>query len=165
MYHRPLWLPNHCCVDGEPQQVLTDLYDIFAKDFKSGAIVLMRMRVSWDQRILDGGSYEEGFWHIITRRDHSSGERLFDPRRAERLPWCRPTIINAEDPVAVKVWDYSEGRGNVRTYVWLENWDYVVIFQKRCTKKGAVAFLVTAYHIDGSYTRASMKRKYEKRVA
>lgn len=74
------------------------------------------------------------------------GGRTFDPRRAERLPWCGLTISNSKDPF-VTVWDYMEGGGRIRTYIWLETLDYVVILEKRRQRIGTIAFLVTAYHV------------------
>lgn len=68
-----------------------------------------------------------------------------------------------QDP-GVKVWDYEEGSGKIRTYLWLESLDYVVILEKqRKGKKREAAFLVTTFHLDGESTRRSMRRKYERR--
>lgn len=58
----------------------------------------------------------EAFWHLITRTDDLTGERLFDPRRAERLIWCATIIRNSMDP-AVKQRMYSEGTGKIRRYL------------------------------------------------
>lgn len=89
-------------------------------------------------------------------------ERLFDPRRGERLPWCGPTISNAADG-AVKVWDYMEASGGLRTYVWLEGWDYVIVLEKRQMRVGEVVFLITAFYVDGDSRRRSLRGKYERR--
>lgn len=120
------------------------------------------MPVWWNQRKLEGERYEEGFWHLITKTDQQSNERLLDPRRAERLPWCKPTLTNSSDP-QVKVWDYREANNKIRTYVWLENWDYVIVVEKRQHNRGIIAFLITAYHLDYNSTRRNLKAKYEKR--
>ncbi len=164
MTGRPDWLPAMCSVDGEWNKVCPYLYQIFESDFKGRKPTLLTMLVWWHRRVLkdDPYGYEEGFWHLITRHDENGGERLFDPRRAERLPWCGPTISNAADH-AVKVWDFEEGRGQLRTYVWLEKWDYAIVFEKRSMRVGIVAFLVTAFHVDGEYRRRLLLRKFEKR--
>jgi hypothetical protein len=159
----PAWLPKAVSVDGEYHEVVALLYKIFETDFKVARPRLGPLLVWWDKRILPGEQYEEGFWHLITREDNRTGERLHDPRRAERLPWCGPTIRHHDDPT-VTVWDYREAGGNTRTYVWLEQFDYVIILEKTLTRRyGEVAFLVTAYHVDGEDHRKSLRRKFESR--
>lgn len=157
----PSWLPEIVSVNGQWEQVLKRLYSIFERDFVRGGCRFQDMPVWWDRHKSDGDEYEEGFWHLITKMDNHSGERLLDPRRAERLPWCRPTLTNSTDP-EVKVWDYRESDGRLATYVWLENWDYVIIVRKRQQNRGPIAFLVTAYHVDYNSTRRNLRRKYEK---
>jgi hypothetical protein len=159
----PGWLPEIISVNGEYREVVARLYVIFETDFKVARPRLGKLQVWWDKRILPGEQYEEGFWHLITRSDRATLDRLHDPRRAERLPWCRPTICHHADP-AVTAWDYREATGKVRTYLWLEQIDYVIILEKRPTKShGTVAFLVTAYHVDGEDTRRSLRQKFDRR--
>ncbi|MGH7598766.1 MAG: hypothetical protein ACREOI_20625 [bacterium] len=142
---------------------LAMLYSIFDTDFKQTKRFFEGRPVWWDRRILAGDRYEEGFWHLITKTDQSTNERLLDPRRAERLPWCGPTISNSADQ-AIKVWDFQESGGRLRTYVWLEERDYVIILEKRQQRLGEIAFLITAFHVDGDSRRRNLKAKYEKRV-
>ena len=77
-----------------------------------------------------------------------------------------PAILHPSGP-AVKVWGYRKGNGRIRTYVWLEDLDYVVVLQKRPvrTRRGpiAIAFLVTAFHLDGEGSRRWFRRSYEAR--
>jgi hypothetical protein len=157
----PEWLPGMVNVNGDPQNVITTLHGIFDADFRLYGRHFLTMRVWWDRRVIDP-PYEEGFWHLVTRKDHVRGERLMDFRRAERLPWCGPTITNCDDG-CVRVWDYLEGGGQMRTYVWLEPHDYVVILEKQAKRFGTVAFLVTAFHVDGKQKREDLERKYKKR--
>jgi hypothetical protein len=124
----PESLPAMVNVNGEPDKVFSLLYAIFDADFQSSGRRFQTMLVWWDRRVIDP-PYEEGFWHLITRKDYGSGERLLDFRRAERLPWCGPAITNCGDG-CVRVWDYEEGDLRLRTYVWLEAHDYVVILEK-----------------------------------
>ena len=160
---RPSWLPDIVPVNGIWEQILARLYRVFDHDFRRSGCRFGSLPVWWDRRKLQGEKYEEGFWHLITKFDHTQGARLLDPRRAERLPWCKPTIQHLMD-TAVRVWDYSEGR-QVRTYVWLESWDYVIILEKRNLRGGReIAFLITAYHVGGNQTRNKLMRKYRQRV-
>lgn len=157
----PEWLPEMVNVNGEPQNAFAMLYRIFDADFRRSGRQFLTMPVWWDRHVIDP-PYEEGFWHLITRKDRGSGDRLLDFRRAERLPWCAPTITNCRDG-CVKVWDYEEDDGRIRTYVWLASHDYVVILEKKAKRLGTVAFLVTAFHIDGKQKREDLERKYRKR--
>jgi hypothetical protein len=160
----PLWLPPIISVDGEWETVLQKLYLIFNYDFKENLKTLNDLPVWYDRNKKDG-LYEEGFWHLITKTDHSSDskERLFDQRRAERLPWCGPTISNAAD-IEVKVWDYLEGRMKTNTYLWLEKWNYIIILEKRKLRRGNVYFLKTAYHVQGASTQRKLHNKYNNRI-
>ena len=161
MPEKPDWLPEIVSVDGEPFQIFEMLYHIFCRDFKDSTCLFRTYPVWYDRRIVDG-QYEEGFWHLIAREDRTTGERLFDPRRAERLPWCGASIKNSYDPI-IKVWNYLEGKGKIHTYIWLERFDYVIILKRREQRIGIVYFLVTAFHVDGARKRNQLQRKFENR--
>jgi len=159
----PDWLPDIVSVSGEWKEVEARLYRIFDQDFRQTGCSFEGIPVWWDQRRIDS-PYEEGFWHLVTKFDHSEQQRLLDPRRAERLPWCKPVITHSDAP-EVKVWNYEEGRGRIHTYVWLEKWDYAVVLEKRQLRDGRAAiFLVTAFYVTGNSSRETLRRKYENRV-
>ncbi|MBI5663510.1 MAG: hypothetical protein HZC49_00255 [Nitrospirae bacterium] len=162
MANIPVWLPEMISTDGEWNTVLDCLHGIFKTDFIEGRPSLNNAKVWWDKRTLDGDRYEEGFWHLISKNDDTTRERLFDPRRAERLPWCRPSIDHFDDN-AVKFWDYKVSNSRIETYLWLEDFHYVVVFQKRKHRIGTVYFLLTGYYVDGVTSRRNLRRKYEKR--
>jgi len=160
----PAWLPDIVSVEGTWEDVLSRLYVIFERDIKNGKPRLNGCLVWHDRRREDGDKYEEGFWHLIQRENRVMAERQFDPRRAERLPWCKPTIENTGDS-AVLMWDFEESGGQVNTYIWLVHYDYVIILVRFATKKfGNVYKIITAYHIDGDSTRRKFQRKYDSRV-
>lgn len=162
MGEKPEWLPDIVSVDGEWNEVLAKLYEIFEKDFNRTKLTFNGKQIWWDRRKLDG-FYEEVFWHLVTKQDSTTGDRLLDNRRAERLNWCVPIICNANDK-AVKVWDFKEVSGYVRTYLWPEHFDYVVVLHKsKIRLKKEVYFLITAFHLDGESRRRSLRGKYEKR--
>lgn len=158
----PTWLPEMLDVNGDWDAVLARLYAVFDRDFRKTSCLFETRQVFWDKHVVEG-KYEEGFWHLITKTDQASGDRLLEPRRAERLPWCKPTLANCRD-VAVKMWDYKEGKGRPRTYVWLERCDYVIVLEKRSHKSGEIAFLVTAYFVEGENTRKRLHAKYAARI-
>lgn len=160
----PEWLPALIPVSGYWPRVEQLLYDIFHEDFLNAETKcwLYGLPIWCDRRVLVGNR-EEGFWHLVTCTDQYSGQRLPDLRRAERLAWCGAMIRNTHEP-EVKVWEYREGTGRVRTYLWFESEDYVVILEKRSQRFGEIYFLITAYYADGASTKRGLARKYQSRL-
>jgi len=93
----PDFLPPILDLRGTWEEILDRLYAVFCRDFKKGAVYHNGMRIIYNGRVLlDGHDKEEGFWHVVSKEDRVSGERLIDYRRAERLPWARPTMESPE---------------------------------------------------------------------
>lgn len=158
----PDFLPPILALGGTWEEILERLYAVFCSDFKKGAVYHQGMRIIYDGRVLpDGHDKEEGFWHVVSKEDRISRERLLDYRRAERLPWARPTMENPERN-EIKVFDYDHGVKDigVRRYIWLAQYDYVLVLQQ---KKKAL-FWVTAYYVDSEGRRRDLKKRYEKRT-
>jgi len=155
-------LPPMLTLSGTWEEIVSSLYTIFEKDFKQAKPKFQHYVIWWDQRVSAGQYYEESFWHLISRDDISTGERLPDFRRAERLPWCAPTIVHSDDS-AVNVWDYREGKGQLHTYLWLEDRDYCIILRKLKRVAQPVAMLITAFHVDGLSRKRSLRSKLERR--
>lgn len=163
----PSWLPPMAETDGVWEEVVARLYAVFQLDFKQGRPTFEGRPVWWDRRILSGDIYEEGFWHLITRTNRQTGDRIPEFPRAKRLPWCAPCVRTSPTP-ELKVWDYLEGNGRTRTYVWLKDWEYVVVLEKQTRRQAGrslpIALLITAYHVDGPASRRRLTRKYEQRI-
>lgn len=161
MITRPIWLHDIVDVRGELPEVARALYALFTAEFLDKPCLLQACEVRFNRlkECWAGGLFEGAFVHLVTRDDHKHVDRQFDPERASRLPWCAPTIRNNSDP-CVLMWDYEEGRRRVRTYLWLREYDYAVILEKR---KGHY-YLITAYYVDGDSNRRSLRRKYEQRI-
>ncbi len=154
---KPAWLPDMIGCSGDIEEIFRRLYAIFCRDFKQGPVRLNHLLVWYNRRIGNKG-FEEGFWHLIEREDKLRQTRYFDPRRAERLPWLRPSIdhyLEAE----VRFFEYAEFN-EITAYVWLYNFDYVAIFKKRVQDIGQVYFLKSAYYIDGYRKRNQLEKKY-----
>lgn len=146
MAETPDFLPPILDLRGTWEEILGGLYAVFSRDFKNGAVHHRGMKIIYNNRLLpDGCDKEEGFWHVVSKKDRTRGERLIDYRRAERLPWARPTM-EGPDRNEIKVFDYDHGIKDigVRHYVWLAEYDDALIFQK---KKKAL-FWITAYYVD-----------------
>ena len=171
---KPAWLPPHIPFNGDWKVFVGAIYLVFTRDFKGTWPRFRTLPVWHDRRVLDDGDgKEEGFWHLVqkdqwiynpkTRRKEK--ERLPEFDRAGRLPWARP-IIEHEIADGVKVWDYDDEtpRGKaVRTYVWLENHDYVVIIERQKKDRGDVFMLITSFHLDFDGTRRDLQSRYERR--
>jgi hypothetical protein len=158
----PDFLPPILDLRGTWEEILERLYAAFCRDFKKGTVHHRGMRIIYNNRVLpDGCNKEEGFWHVVSKEDRRSGERLIDYRRAERLPWARPTMESPERS-EIKVFDYDNGTKDigVRRYIWLAEYDYVLILQR---KKKAL-FWITTYYVDSEGRRRDLSRRYEKRL-
>lgn len=163
MSPKPDWLPEIISVDGIWKEILDRLYNIFRMDFIEGKPKLEDKPVFWDRTIDENDKYERGFWHLIEKEDQVTHERSFDPRRAERLTWCAPAIKNCKAEV-ITMWEFREAKNRINIYIWLEHFDYVIIFQKKKFKLGFVAFLITAFYVDGNSKRRNLRDKYENRI-
>jgi len=60
----------------------------------------------------------------------------------------------------IQVWEYEESKNRIRTYFWLEKFDYLIVIEE----KENVYWLVTAYYVDSDYQRKKLKRKYKNRI-
>lgn len=155
MTARPEWLPAPLGLNPIPSNIHELLYDIFERDFTSGKPQFNGLQVWWDRRIVD--TYPEGYWHIVSKT--FKNDRILEPARAEKLPWCAPVITN-NGTSEVTVFEADE-----KTYLWLEHLDYVVILGKReLAARGGkpaleVMWLITAFNIDGDSTRKKLERK------
>ena len=125
MSGHPYWLPPLWPMSPWSEEVMEELYALFRRDFIDNPALYQGYRV-WFFPERDRGK-ELIFWHLVEREDPPrSGNRLPDFRRCERLPWARAMLDNVGAP-EVKAWDYEEGDGDVRTYLWLEALDYVIV--------------------------------------
>lgn len=157
----PEWLPPLICLSdygGDWECYEEVLYALFRKDFIDSKPDLSRLQVEIAYNPLHKGKCFS-FWHV-TSEGSVENQRTPDFRRCERICWIRPMIENPDDP-AIKIWDYREAPKKVRTYIWLKDFDYVVVLEKR----SKAYFLVTAFCVSGNSTRSKLQRKYEQRLS
>ncbi len=100
------------------------------------------------------------FWHLTSGRDEETGERVPDLRRCERLPWVRAMIENSTQP-EVLAFDYKEADGDINTYLWLKEHDFVVLMKKY---RDGRRRLLTCFCIKYENYRGKLRRKYTRRV-
>lgn len=154
----PEWLPDLFPVNPWGHDTYDALYRLFRRDFIESQPVYQRHIVWFFPEIEDGK--EQIFWHLTSRNDKETGERLPDPRRSERLPWVRSTLDQAQRP-EVLAWDHEEADGTIKTYVWLENYDFVVILKKYPDGRRR---LITAFWVEYSNAKRKLRKKYERRL-
>jgi hypothetical protein len=134
-------LPGDLPMNGDWNAVCEQLYAIFEGVFFSDPVRFNGRKVICDNRKLDGDDKEEGFWHLITRKQ--GNDRIPDFERSRKLPWLR--IILERSPCdGVSCFRYQEGSGKYRVYVWLEELDYVIILEELTY----VYKMVTVFRID-----------------
>jgi hypothetical protein len=165
----PAGLPDLIDTDGDWDLVVKRLYAVFERDFAKGKPTFEGLPIWWERRREADDPYEDGFRHLIERESDDKTIRLFDPPRAQRLAWCVAVIQNAADPAVLR-WNYREGDGRVRTYLWLRNFDYVVILERKTkhNKRDGSWFdiydLITAFHVDGDAKRLDLQQRYAARL-
>lgn len=161
MSDTPSFLPQMLDLDGDWDTILTRLYSVFEKDFKKSQTYHRGIKVIYNATVEAGGlGKEEGFWHVVSRFDDNTNERLFDYPRAKRLPWAKPLMESPERP-EIKVWQYQEGTADkgLRTYIWLEEYHYALILHR----KKNVFYWATAFYVE-SWKKNDLKRKYESKL-
>jgi hypothetical protein len=154
----PDYLPDLLEMEGSWEDILNRLYSVFSRDFKGDQVKHREIIVLYDRRILtDGQEKEEGFWHVVSIWDRLHRQRLIDYRRAERLPWARP-LMESPERMEIRVFDHFEGPRDkgIRRYIWLEDYDYVLILQRR--KKAF--FWITAFYMDVEWKRKDLRKRF-----
>ncbi len=59
-------------------------------------------------------------------------------------------------------WDYREGDGTVKTYIWIKEENFVVIMKRY--DKDMSRRLITSFYVDKNDTRQKFERKYAGRL-
>ena len=165
------WLPAKFNVDPWKEDTYDKLYFIFCRDIRDSNLKYRDFSV-WIFPDREDGN-ETIFWHLTSReqknediprrkrkyyREAQSEEkvRIPDFRRCERLPWVKP-MVEHPDVAEMLCWDYMEGDGTIKTYVWLREVDFVVIMKKYPDESRR---LITSFYVDSEYKRKDLERKY-----
>jgi hypothetical protein len=174
----PEWLPDMAVVSpwchGGSNDTYEILYQIFCRDIKNRRLKYDGFNVWIFNEIEDGK--EKIFWHLTSREqkaqkvprrkkrffdaDTIPGQRLPDLRRSERLPWVK-TLIENSAKSEILDWDYEEGDGSIKTYIWLKDWDFAVIMKKYPDNSRR---LITSFYVDLEYKKNDFESKYSRRM-
>lgn len=165
----PSWLPLELSMDNKPiDQILASLYSVFQMDIKTGNLYFDTTPVGfYPEYEPNERGYEKIFWHLITKMDETTNERLIDYPRAKRLPWVKPMIENYRSPL-IKAFDYQESNAKkgIRTYIWLETYDFLIVMKRVFLKntRKEVMNIITSFNLESDSYRKSTLKKWEKRV-
>jgi len=155
---KPDWLPDIFQVSSWQDDTFDLLYEIFQKDFITSQPFFRGINV-WSFPEKEDGR-EKIFWHLTSRKDPTTGERLPDLRRSELLPWVRSMIEHPDEP-EVLTWNYEEGDKDIHTYIWLHQFDFVVIMKKYPDGRRR---LITSFWIEYPRKKRELRKKYEERI-
>lgn len=150
----PEFLPEMLSCNGNWKVVEEKLYSIFKRDFIYNKTIFKGEQIDFDRRKIDDDK-EEIFWHLITKTDKKTKERLPDFRRAERLPWIKPIVLNDKNDFILFWEDWIKQR-SFRIYFWIRLYDYVVILEKDHNRNFYI--LISAFHVDQHKRRDLWKR-------
>ena len=153
----PAWLPALLSLSPWKADTYEMLYFIFRADFLITKPVFDGHNVTVPTNQEDGK--ESIFWHLTTTG--SPDGRLPDLRRAERLPWIKPTLENCRRfPAEVMVFSYREKR-SIRVYIWLPTQGYVIILKRLGNGNH---MLITAFYMEREHSQEKIRRKYVGRI-
>lgn len=145
------------------------LYDYFCADFVDNKTYLnSNIYINPKSNQKDDGK-ELVFWHLTTRETKIQKkvgnrwivekERLPDYRRSERLVWIKKIIENhAIDEVKMFYHQETNMTKDIRLYLWLEDYDFVVILQKLGKSS---SYLVTSFYVDREGKRQEYQKRYK----
>lgn len=139
-----------------PAELLGQLHRQFEEDFLVAPFKIKGLEVKVidkPSRVEGFEGYPETFVHLITRKG-SSGRRIYDPYRAQRLHWIKAILLEQEHE-EIKYFEYEEDDGSIRDYYWYDEGNFLVIMEKVRPDY----LIITSFHIDDSKSR----KKYEKR--
>jgi hypothetical protein len=162
MSEPPQWLPALVPVSPWSASTYDELYAVFCHMFNNGPVSYRGHRVVIPRQQTDGK--EDIFWHITSRKfdRRRSDERHPDTLRSERLSWLRSVIERCPCPSDhVFDWDYEEGDGTIKTYIWLQDWDFLVILKKFLDGN---RLLITSFHVDNAARHNEVLKKWENRL-
>jgi len=171
----PGWLPSPLEVNSNWDVFVQACFEVFQRDFVNAKPRCFGRPLFHDTRI----DREDpppgrplGFWHLTTtceNRYDAQGRRMVaigrlpELQRSARINWVLPTIEHARDSANL-VWDYQEASGKIRTYIWNDSQDWLVIVEKQNRPKGTIYMLITSFLVKYDSKRDDLVRKYRQRI-
>jgi len=98
------------------------------------------------------------FWHLITKEEHSTGDRLPDPSRSEKIPWIKFLIENF---ITLGIKHFEKiVKGKIRHHIWYESERYCIVIDIHNISR---YYLITAYYVTQK-KRNQLKKEHQKYV-
>jgi hypothetical protein len=97
---------------------------------------------------------EQTFHHITTEGEEPN--RIISVPRCERIRWNKAIIES--NYVGIKIWRAKYPKNQLRTIIWFEEKDYVIILREA----NNYCIFITAYPIDYNHTKNKLRKSYEK---
>lgn len=173
----PDWLPEMLHVDPWTTNTYAELYRVFCHDIRDARLVYKGNDVWFFRKDMEDGK-EVLFWHLTSKDQDKKAiprrkmkfyppssaqgepdERLPDFRRCERLNWVNP-LIHHPDVDDVLSWDYEEGDGSIKTYVWVKDHAFTVVMKKFPDGKRR---LITSFYVE-DWKKTDLEKKYANRI-
>ncbi|MCK5131581.1 MAG: hypothetical protein KAR40_05455 [Candidatus Sabulitectum sp.] len=169
------WIPPILRVRPWEADTYDMLYGVFCEDIRDSKLIYAGHDVWFFRQEFENGK-EALFWHLTTQKPpkiprrmqkfvnngtyKEETERLPDLLRCERLCWINPIICNHHKKEILD-WDYEEGNGTIKTYLWLKGHSFLVVlkyFPNGCRR------LITSFYVNSSYKRKDLERKLSCRI-
>ncbi len=151
------------------------LYSVFCNDIRDTKLTYANKNVWFFKQEMEAGK-EILFWHLTSRKPspiprrkkkfvdngtyRDKTERLPDLPRCKRLCWVNSIICNHQKNEILD-WDYKEGDGTIKTYLWLKEHSFLVIL--KLFPDGSRR-LVTSFHVNYASKKIELERKLENRI-
>lgn len=162
----PVWLSDTLTVEPWNESTYGYLYKHFCTFIRDADLRYEKKGIVISKDIED--EREKIFWHITSKTNYifnkstkkKEPQRLTDIERCKRMSWVNPIVTNNLHE-AVLAWDYLEGNKDIKTYLWLKDHDFVVIFKKL---KNGRRILITSFHVSHGHNILEFERKYDDRI-
>jgi hypothetical protein len=148
------WLPDLVKYNGKTSfdEYYEAVYTYFKNDFVDSRPIFKGKNVGLQIEPKVNGK-EQTFHHITTEGDEPN--RKISSSRCERIRWNKAIIES--DWVGLKIWTTKYPKNQLRTIIWFEQMDYMVVLREA---KGYYVF-ITAYPIDKEHTKRKLTKLYD----
>lgn len=136
------------------EEYQNELYRIFITEIVQGELQFRGLPVSC-RRFPETNERRSAFWHL-TQEGKTKEERVYAPRRCERIRWIRWTIENALNHPRIDEWQNRRG-SNLNTLLWY-NEEYLVVL----TQHQDYWLLTTAYRTERRHTIKKLRKERDK---
>lgn len=159
----PDWLESPLNVDGlNINQTYDFLYSVYNQTLSNiDKIIVDGKNITIDRgESKESPGYERAFIHFITRSRGKGPNaiRSYDEARAIKIHWIKPLLIHYKDEMVKSFW--AKGPKENSLYIWLEDFDYLLILKDIKSKKfNELRMVVTAYSVDPEM-KQSLRKKY-----